>query len=161
MLPIRTILHPTDYSESSGSAFELACALARDYSATLVVAHVVPPTRVFAPDGIAVPLPAEEEYEPRAKLARLHPTDPRVEIDHRLLEGDPADTILKLAETTGADVIVMGTHGTTGLTRLLVGSVAESVMRKAPCPVLTVRGPFRLTPGAAESAQSAEAAPSS
>ena len=54
--------------------------------------------------------------------------------------------ILKLAKDVSADVIVMGTRGSSGLTRLLVGSVAESVVRKAPCPVLTVRGPFRLSP---------------
>ena len=149
MLPIRTILHPTDFSESSRPAFELACALARDYSAALVVTHVVPPTHVFAPDGIAVPFPAEEPYEARARLARVRPADGHVEVEHRLLEGDPAEMILKLAEDVNADVIVMGTHGTTGLTRLLVGSVAESVMRKAPCPVLTVRGPFRLAPAPA------------
>jgi nucleotide-binding universal stress UspA family protein len=160
MLPIRRILHPTDFSDSSRAAFELACALARDYSAALVVAHVVPPTRVFAPDGIAVPLPAEEEYDQRAKLARLHPTDTQIEVDHRLVEGDPAEMILKLAKDTGADVIVMGTHGTTGLTRLLVGSVAESVLRKAPCPVLTVRGPFRIAPSASAAAPNeTEAAP--
>ena len=149
MLPIRTILHPTDFSESCRPAFELACALARDYSAVLIVAHVVPPARVFAPDGIAVPFPAEDLYEARARLARVHPTDGQVEIDHRLLEGDPTETILKLARDVSADVIVMGTHGASGLTRLLVGSVAESVMRKAPCPVLTVRGPFRLSPAPA------------
>jgi nucleotide-binding universal stress UspA family protein len=144
MLSIRTILHPTDFSESSGPAFELACALARDYSAALVVAHVVPPTRVFAPDGIAVPFPTEEPYEARAQLARVRPTVGGVEVEHRLLEGDPAEMILKLAREVRADVIVMGTHGTGGLTRLLVGSVAESVMRKAPCPVLTVKEPSRL-----------------
>ena len=63
MLPIRTILHPTDFSDSAQGAFEMACALARDYSAELVFLHVVPPTRVFAPDGIAVPFPAEESTE--------------------------------------------------------------------------------------------------
>ena len=146
MLPIRTILHPTDFSDESRPAFELACALARDYSAALVVSHVVPPTRAFAADGVAIPLPAEEPYEARARLARMHPTEGRVEVEHRLLEGDPTTMILKLAEDAKADVIVMGTHGSSGLMRLLVGSVAEGVMRKAPCPVLTVRGPFRLAP---------------
>jgi nucleotide-binding universal stress UspA family protein len=145
MLPIRTVLHPTDFSDSAKPAFELACALARDYRATLVLIHVIPPTRVFAPDGIAVPFPVEEEeYEAQTRLARLRPLDPDVAVDHRVLEGDPTEQILKVAADEKADVIVMGTHGTTGLTRLLVGSVAENVMRKAPCPVLTVRGQFRL-----------------
>jgi nucleotide-binding universal stress UspA family protein len=146
MLPIRTILHPTDFSESSRPAFELACALARDYSAALVVTHVVPPTGAFAVDGIAIPLPAEEPYEAHVRLARVRPADGSVEVEHRLLEGDPITMILKFAEDVKADMIVMGTHGSSGLMRLLVGSVAEGVMRKAPCPVLTVRGPFRLSP---------------
>lgn len=146
MLPIRTILYPTDFSDAARSAFELACALARDYKATLVIAHVVPPGHVFAPNGIAIPFPSEEPREARAQLARVHPTDPNVTADHRLLEGDPTEQILKVAVEVGADVIVMATHGTSGLTRLLLGSVAESVMRKAECPVLTVRGPFRLPP---------------
>jgi len=142
MLPIRRILHPTDFSELSHSAFELACALARDYSAELIVMHVYPTSSIFAPDGIAVPLPMEEPYELRVRLAEIRPTDPRVKVEHHLVEGLPTEQILKLARTTGADLIVLGTHGTTGLTRLLMGSVAEHVTRKAPCPVLTVRGPF-------------------
>jgi nucleotide-binding universal stress UspA family protein len=146
MLPIRTILHPTDFSDTAQGAFELACALARDYSAELVLIHVVPPTRVYAPDGIAVPFPAEGSYDVQARLAHLHADDPHVKTEHRVLQGDPADQILKVAKDCGADVIVMGTHGSTGLTRLLMGSVAETVMRKAPCPVLTVRGKFHIPP---------------
>ena len=145
MLPIRRILHPTDFSQPSRPALELACALARDYNAELLVIHVVTPPRVFAPDGIAVPFPVEEPYEIHAELARMRPADHGVKFDHKVLEGDPAQEILKAAADFNADVIVMGTHGTSGLTRLLVGSVAEKVMRKAPCPVLTVRGEFRLT----------------
>jgi nucleotide-binding universal stress UspA family protein len=148
MLPIRTVLHPSDFSGASQPAFELACALARDYKAKLVLLHVTPPTRVYAPDGIATPFPPEGEYDAQVQLARLRPEDPLVEVDHHVVEGDPADEILKAAATLHADVIVLGTHGNTGLTRLLVGSVAEHVMRKAPCPVLTVRAPFpvSLTP---------------
>lgn len=158
MLPIRTILHPTDLSDSARPALELACALARDYKAELIVVHVVPPTRVFAPDGIAVPFPTEQPYETLVRLAKVHPIDPQVKADHRLLEGEPAEEILKVARDVNADMIVMGTHGSSGLTRLLVGSVAESVMRKAPCPVLTIRGPFHLAPTHAASAE-AQAAP--
>lgn len=138
MLPTRTVLCPVDFSAPSRAAFEFACALARDYGARLVVAHVVPTPRVFAPDGIAVPLPAPEPYEARAELLKFRPVG-KVEAVHRLLEGDPAETVLRLAADEHANLIVMGTHGHTGLTRLLVGSVAESVLRKAPCPVLTVR----------------------
>ena len=69
--------------------------LARDYSADLVLVHVVPPSRVFAPDGIAVPFPAEEPYDIHAKLAHLHADDPTVKTDHRVLEGDPTEQILE------------------------------------------------------------------
>jgi nucleotide-binding universal stress UspA family protein len=145
MLPIHTILHPTDFSEASKPAFEMASALARDYRAKLVLLHVVPPVHLYAPDGIAVGFPPEQPYDAQVQLAKLRPDDPRVEVDHHVVDGDPVSEILKAAKTTNADVIVMGTHGNTGLTRLLVGSVAESVMRQAPCPVITVRGPFHVT----------------
>lgn len=158
MLPIHTILHPTDFSEASQPALELACALARDYLAKLVLIHVIPPTHVFAPDGIAVPFPPQEPYDLHARLAQMHPADPRVEVDHHVLEGDPTTEILNAATKKNADVIVMGTHGNSGLTRLLVGSVAENVMRKAPCPVLTVRGQFRLSPDAASAVETAPVA---
>jgi nucleotide-binding universal stress UspA family protein len=141
MFTIRRILHPTDFSEQSRAALEVASALARDYKAELVVTHVYQPPAVYAPDGIAMPMPAEEPYEARVQLARVRPADPGVRIEHRLLEGHPADEILKLAREVAADVIVLGTHGKTGLSRLLMGSVAENVMRKATCPVLTVRAP--------------------
>jgi nucleotide-binding universal stress UspA family protein len=84
-------------------------------------------------------IPAEDPLTVRTQLARISPTDSSVSTQHRLLEGDPAEEILKVAQGEGVDMIVMGTHGATGLTRLLMGSVAEHVLRKAPCPVLTVR----------------------
>jgi quercetin dioxygenase-like cupin family protein len=67
-------------------------------------------------------------------------------VDYRVAEGDPAEEILRLAETLRCDVIVMGTHGRTGLGRFLTGSVAEGVLRKALCPVLVVKTPLRQTP---------------
>ncbi len=147
MLPIHTVLHATDFSDSARPAFQLACALARDYGAALVLVHVVPPARAFfAPDGIAAPFFVGDMYDAQVRLSRLHPGDPSVKTDPRVLEGEPAEQILRAARDTHADVIVMGTHGASGLTRLLVGSVAESVMRKSPCPVLTVRAPFSLSP---------------
>jgi nucleotide-binding universal stress UspA family protein len=139
MFPIHTILHPTDFSDYSRGAFELACALARDYGAKLVVLHVNRPPAVYAPDGIVIGAPVEEPYELRAKLAQLRPDDPRVTTEYKLLDGEPADQILRAATNVNADLIILGTHGTTGLARLLMGSVAEDVLRKASCPVLTVR----------------------
>src|SRR5262249_26362894 len=115
MFPIRKILHPTDFSNRSQAAFEVGCALARDYGAELVVVHVNHPPPVFAPDEIALPGPVEEPYELRARLAGVRPSDSRVKVEYHLLDGDPADEIVKAAKIRGADLIVMGTHGTTGL----------------------------------------------
>ena len=137
MLPIRKILHPTDFSDHSRAAFELACALARDYGADLMILHVNRPTAIYAPDGIVVGAPVEDPLELRGQLAQIRPEDPRVKFEHKLADGEPAEQIVKAA--AGMDLIVLGTHGTTGLARLLMGSVAETVLRKAPCPVLTVR----------------------
>ena len=86
MLPIHTILHPTDFSERSSHAFRLACALARDYDARLFVLHVLPPPIVIYGNGIVPPMP-EDNLEMQTK--RLHELqDPVVAIEHRLAEGD-------------------------------------------------------------------------
>jgi nucleotide-binding universal stress UspA family protein len=74
-------------------------------------------------------------------LSNLLPTDPAVPYEHRMLTGTPANEIARLAQQEQAELIVMGSHGRGGLARLLVGSVAEIVMRKAPCPVLIVKHP--------------------
>ena len=146
MFPIHRILHPTDFSEQSKAAFEVACALARDYSAELVILHVYSTPPVFAPDGIAVPLPSEDPYRARVQLNEIQPTDTNVKVRQILVEGNPVDQILRHARTEAVDLIVMGTHGSTGLARMLMGSVAESVTRKSTCPVLTLRKPFHPNP---------------
>jgi nucleotide-binding universal stress UspA family protein len=145
MLPLRRILHPTDFSEQSQAAFGLACALARDYSAELEVMHVHT-TPVFVPDGIAIPVPAEDLDRARVQLHDVLPKEPGVKVKHVLSEGNPVDEILERANKDSVDLIVMGTHGTGGLTRLLIGSVAESITRKASCPVLTIRKPMKESP---------------
>ena len=142
MLSIRRIVHPTDFSELSRPAFELACALARDYGAKLVVLHVSPPPPVGVVEGITVELPTGWEEQVRAQLDRIKPADTRVRVAHRMEQGDAAREIVRAAAETKADLIVLGTHGRSGLARVLMGSVAEAVMRKAPCPVLTVRAPL-------------------
>jgi nucleotide-binding universal stress UspA family protein len=142
MLPIRTVLYPTDFSESSNYAFRLACTLARDYGARLVVAHAVESPGPIYSDGVVIPIADVDQESLRAKLLQLVPRDPNVRVEHRLAEGDAATEILRMAKDTQADVIVMGTHGRTGLARVLMGSVAEQVVRKAPCPVVTVKSPL-------------------
>ena len=143
MLSVRTILHPTDFSASSEAAFGLACALARDYDARLLVLHVtMPPPAVGYAEGVYVPAPEPTYNELRHKLYDVTPADPEIVVEHRLVEGDAATEILRVAKEAGCDTIVMGTHGRTGFGRLLMGSVAEDVLRQAPCPVVTVRHPL-------------------
>jgi nucleotide-binding universal stress UspA family protein len=142
MLAIHTILHPTDFSGRSEFAFRLGCALARDYGARLVLLHVVPLPMVIPGEGFVLPPPEDYRDSLEEELHRLQAPDPGVRIEYRLKEGDPVTEILAVAAEINADLIVMGTHGRTGLSRLLMGSVAEQVVRSASCPVLTVRTPF-------------------
>jgi nucleotide-binding universal stress UspA family protein len=137
MLPIETILYPTDFSPPAAAAFPLACALARDYGARLVVLHVHSPV-VVGEVGIVVPESPEVIEALRKKLAAVKPADPAVPVEHCVDEGFPAEVILRVAREVSADLIVMGTHGRTGIRRVLMGSVAEEVLRRAPCPVMTV-----------------------
>jgi nucleotide-binding universal stress UspA family protein len=146
MLPIRTILHPTDFSPQAGYAFQVACALARDYTARLIVLHVKPPDVVYGEGYIIPPDPAPVRKDLLAQLDRLQPPGPDIRVDRALADGDPVQEILHTARETHADLIVMGTHGRTGMGRILMGSVAEGVLRKAPCPVLTVKVPPPTAP---------------
>ncbi len=141
MLPVHIILHPTDFSESSAHAFRLACSLARDYSARLVVLHVAEQSVVIPIDGVTTLPPPLDRERLLKDLQCWQAREPRVRIEQRLAEGNPAAEIVQAAAETGCDVIVMGTHGRTGLGRLLLGSVAEQVLRRAPCPVVTVKAP--------------------
>jgi nucleotide-binding universal stress UspA family protein len=137
--PIRNVLHPTDFSECSDYAFRLACSLARDYSARLVALHVVTPPVVIYDEGVLLPGPSTYKDQLWKQLQQLQAGDPKVPVEYRLVEGEAATEILRMAQEMGCDLIVLGTHGRTGLGRLLLGSVAEQVMRRASCPVLTVK----------------------
>jgi nucleotide-binding universal stress UspA family protein len=184
MLPLATILHPTDFSEHSEFAFRLACALASDYKARLIVLHVISPSEASygglleptekGPDNEEVkrslremekshwrlPCPTTLLVEvAKEKLRQLESQADRVRVESQVMEGDPVDLILRAAKETNCDIIVMGTHGRTALARLLVGSVAESVLRKAPCPVLTSKAflePMRITGESEKKAESAD-----
>ncbi len=140
MLPISVIVHPTDFSESSRDAWELACSLARDYGAKLYVIHVERLMPAFAELGAVPPPPIDREGLER-QLGLIRPVNGKLEVNRVLLFGDEATEINAFAEKVHADLIVLGTHGRSGLGRLLMGSVAEGVLRRAPCPVLTVKTP--------------------
>jgi len=145
MNTIQTILHPTDFSESADHAFRLACSLARDHEARLVVLHVVASSAPVA-GGMLVGSFSydtldEVDSELTDRLEAMRESHSDVPIEWRLSKGNVIDGILAAAEDVNAGLIVLGTHGRTGLTRLLMGSVAESVVRKANCSVLTVKTP--------------------
>jgi nucleotide-binding universal stress UspA family protein len=145
MLAVRTVLHPTDFSERSQYAFGLACALAQGYGARLIVLHVAEVPTVAYGEGVVSPNPEELRAAAQEQLDRLQVPHTNVRVERRLEQGDIVTEILRVAQEIRADLIVLGTHGRTGLARLLMGSVAEQIVRKAVCPVLTVKAPFPET----------------
>jgi nucleotide-binding universal stress UspA family protein len=156
MLKIRTILCPTDFSPYSRHAWEMACALARDYGARIVLLHVREiPTGIYGEFG-AIPAEPYEVGDINEQLAAFKPPYAQVKVEPVVAQGNPAPTIVEIAKERGCDLIVMGSHGRTGLGRLLMGSVAETVVRRAGCPVLTLRSPM---PEAAPALMCANTAP--
>jgi nucleotide-binding universal stress UspA family protein len=139
MFPIRTILFATDFSPCSEYAFQLASALAQDYHARLLIAHVHEVSTAAYGEFGALP-PAEEDADAaRERLLALRPPKPNVNVEYLLAEGDAASQIQRLAEEHDCDLIVLGSHGRRGLERFLMGSVAELVVRRAHCPVLVAK----------------------
>ena len=140
MLPIRNILHATDFSECSQHAADYAANLAKDYRARLILLHVIEPpihspetAAVAISDGSAMRAAAEKE------ILRLEDKYPDVRRDHIVTDGYAAAEIVSVANDIKPDLIVLGTHGRTGLGRLVIGSIAEDVIRRAPCPVVTLK----------------------
>jgi nucleotide-binding universal stress UspA family protein len=149
MIAIKTILLPTDGSECSGKAMAYALSFAKQYGARIVALHVIDrrwedQTRVtFAELGQDLTQKIRKGYEEEAGRI-LHEAaevarKAGVPVETRTLTGIPFEEIVRAGEELSADLIIMGTHGRTGMSHLLLGSVAEKVVRKAPCPVLTVR----------------------
>jgi nucleotide-binding universal stress UspA family protein len=141
-MEIRRILFPTDFSENSEYALMYALAFARQFDATLTVLHVVhvPPQMPELNIGAILDRMVKHAERNLSKLIReagetrvaMHP-EVRLGVDYR--------EITAFAEKEKMDLIVMGTHGRTGMAHALLGSVAERVVRHAPCPVLTVKRP--------------------
>ena len=147
MASIRRILCPLDFSRFSRHAFEQAVTLAREFGAEISAVHVY----AVAPVGVVVPAGGPVVADPirltpavRASLtSNIREFTQEIDaagvtVNTDVIQGDPVEAVLDRATTWGADLIVMGTHGRTGLERLVVGSVTEKVLRKASCPVLTV-----------------------
>lgn len=137
----RKIIFPTDFSHTGDAALRLATSLAREHQATLLIVHVEEPPAAYGGGEMYYGMPDPVTEDLQKMLSEISPTDAQVPHEHRLITGDPATAIARLAEEENAEMIVMGTHGRTGLLRLLMGSVAEAVVRRAPCPVLTLKQP--------------------
>jgi nucleotide-binding universal stress UspA family protein len=138
----KTILFPTDFSDASEAAFDYALQFARGAQARLLIVHVQEPILPFVGGEIAyIPPTATDPHIFESMLRAVVPTDPLIDYSHRLLQGDAASEIVRLAIQEQVDTIVLGTHGRTGLTRLLMGSTAEKVIRHAPCPVIAIKHP--------------------
>lgn len=146
MIRIQRVLVPTDFSDCALPAVRYAAELANKFSAELILLHVVPDAVLALPDAV-MPTPApvadlqaltEAGHQGLANLIaaeKLESRNPRAEV--RI--GSPAAEIVAAAKDLHADLVCIGTHGRGGLARVILGSVAELVVRQAPCPVLTVR----------------------
>ena len=135
----KTILFPTDFSTASDAALVHAESLARQMQARLLIVHVEEPPLAYGGGELYYGLPEPDSERILKMLEDVKPSDPSVPFTHRLTMGDPAGEVVRIAEDEGAEMIIIGTHGRTGMTRLLMGSVAEAIVRRAPCPVLVYR----------------------
>ena len=135
----KTILFPTDFSTASDAALVHAEALARQSDAKLLILHIEEPPLAYGGGELYYGLPEPSSERILQMLEDVRPSDTTLPFEHRLVMGDPAAEIVAVAQAERAELVVMGTHGRTGFSRLLMGSVAESVVRHAPCPVLIYR----------------------
>lgn len=139
MIRVQKILYPTDFSSYSNQAYFHAISLAQKHGASLTMLFVYNPDRATTP-GSTGDIEADRQYW-REQLEQIRPLDQGISVRHVMLEGDPAGEIVKFSRDAGIDLIVIGTHGRTGLDRLLMGSVAEKVLRDAVCSVFVVKLP--------------------
>ena len=135
MIRVKTILYPTDFSSYSNSAYFHALGLAEAYKAALTILYV------YTPGDAAPGSASSDKSHWRSQLEQIRPANKCIPVTHVFLEGDAATEIVRYADDEAIDVIVLGTHGRTGVDRLVMGSVAERVMRDAPCSVLVVKLP--------------------
>jgi universal stress protein A len=146
MKVFKRILHATDFSKASRPALAKAIALAHQNRAPLLIAHVLVPLVIRVGDGFVSPGAydainhgtREDAHKQLVSLVQ-HAKKAGAHATALLLGGAPHEQVVRAARRNRVDLIVLGTHGRTGLSRVLVGSVAERVIRFAACPVLTVR----------------------
>jgi universal stress protein A len=138
----RTILYPTDLSNISQEAFPYATDLAKDHHARLIILHVVEtlgPENVTYAEAVSQPQPAGYRHRLWDQLHQVQPQTNVFPVEYMLIEGERAAGIVRTAAEKQCDLIVMGSHGRSGIHRWLEGSVAEKVVRLAPCPVLVIK----------------------
>ena len=147
-MPITRILVPTDFSPYADYAMRYAAALARALGAEVFILHVVPERDLHAMYDYPPGFPLEQILADQKRVAEQHFATMAGEEglgDIRLTPlvffGKPAEEIVKVAQDFGIDLIVIASHGRTGIPRVLLGSVAERVLRHAPCPVLVIKHP--------------------
>ena len=146
MKPVQRILVPTDFSDCSAAAADLAAQLARQLGAAVEVVTVVDTSPLLEAYG-DVAYREERIADIRGQAGRKLDAFTEAHcagiesVRSQVRDGNTLDEILEAARETGSELIVMGTHGRTGLAHLLIGSIAEKVVRHSPLPVLTVRGP--------------------
>jgi universal stress protein A len=143
-MDIRHILAPTDFSDYSKQALRDAFELAQVFGAKLSLLHVLEPSPYlgeFTPPTMGGELLGDLERQASAELARVLPEAQQttIAVTRAVVMGSPSLKIVETAEAEHVDLIMMATHGRTGLSHLFIGSVAERVLRTAPCPVLTLR----------------------
>jgi len=133
------ILVPIDFSPTGCTALETAAALARSSGGKLLIVHVVEHQGLSENLVYSLVQPHVSTEELTEQLRTVVPSDKSVPYEHRLLRGAPIDRILDIAESEHVDLIVIGARGRRGIDRVLMGSVAEAVVRRAKCPVLAVK----------------------
>jgi glycine betaine transporter len=152
LVRLKNILVPTDLSESAEQALDYACQLATQFGAKIHLLNVIGIPALGVPElGVALTSTVIDSIlrDNQAALDRLAAAKcSQAQIGEIMLRtGDARDVINQTAKELAADLIVMGTHGRRGVSRALLGSVTETVVRTAPCPVLTVRAHTTLAPG--------------
>ena len=146
-MQIRSILLPTDFSECGNYALSYAASLARSFGASILCVHVIEPmVPTVGYSGMAEPLPIADitdqlENSAERELPKIAEREEcaGLEIEELIVHGEAASEIVSVARERKVDLIVVSSHGRTGLGRILFGSTAEAVVRHAPCPVLVVK----------------------